>query len=82
MTIKVHKTATQDMVGAGVRQAILVIGGIVAGSGAANDDTIATIAGVGGTLAAFLYGQWKTRRRAKQLATVTELVPDEVAKLY
>lgn len=77
----VNVSPTPDQVGAAIRQGVLVLGGAIAGTGAAQHETVPAVAGLVGALAAFLYGQYKTRKRAKQLATLAREVPDDIAVL-
>lgn len=57
---------TLDQVTAAARQLALALGGWAVGRGYLEADTVTAIATVAVIAAPFLYGQWKTRMRAKQ----------------
>lgn len=62
----VHGSPTLDQVTAAARQLALAVGGWAVGRGYLEADTVTALATVAVIVAPFLYGQWKTRMRAKQ----------------
>ena len=93
--IAVNPSPASDQVQAGLRSLVLVIGAVGAILGFVGKHDLAGLinylqsaafvpaALVLASAASFVWGQWKTRHRAKQLISVASspAVPDSVAKL-
>ncbi len=79
MTIKAPKGPALDQSAAGFRQLLLIGGGFLVSQGYLDDGDLQTLVGAIVLVGTFLYGQWKTRKRAQQVSELAEFVPDHIA---
>lgn len=78
-TIEVNSSPLLDQLWAGLRQIAPALVAFALGRGWLQSDEAVFLGVVGGVAWPILAGQLKTRRRAQQLATLTDHVPDSVA---
>jgi hypothetical protein len=80
--IVVNESPVPDQLAAAARVLCVAAGSFLIGRGWLSEDTAAAIGVVLMTAGPFLYGQWKTRQRARQLASIARspFVPDAVAQ--
>lgn len=80
--IQVNATPTADQIAAGIRQAILVFGGLLGGLGYANlAGQVSGLVEIAGPLAAvvvFVWGQIVTHQKAKKMVAVAKSDPANV----
>lgn len=83
--MQVNASPTPAQISAGFRQFVLAVGPLLgylgwAGAESALNSTLQYV-GPASAAIAFLWGQWDTRHRAKQAATMASNVSDSVAQL-
>lgn len=73
------RSPSSDQFSAGLRQLLLVLGAFAVAKGWLGEDELATIVPAIVIVGSFAWGQLKTRRRAAEVSTLANFVPDDIA---
>lgn len=68
-----------DQLAAGFRQLLLMLGGAAVTRGYVSEAEVEMLVGAAVLIGTFLYGQWKTRKRARDLGEIADHVPNSIA---